>query len=1114
MSQEIAEKIRAAAQARGLDPELAVSIARAESSLNPSAKAAKSSASGLFQVTTDTWKQYKGAPGKQFDPDENIRVGMDIIADNMGSLRTALGREPRPAEVYAAHYFGPAGARSVLAAQPDTPIGDILSKRAIAANPNLKGKTVGAVLAQLEGKVGSSAVAAAPVAVQPDVSKPAVAPAAAAGEPGGRVVSRETGQEPAARLASLGPGYQAALALSFLADEDEKEERDLDRDPSISQQWLAQQASRPTGLALSDISIRSPFAAQEPVQPVRMNKGGEVKEPLLPEVSDYAATVAYEMYPGQQGQFTQQDAARHMLASGTLARKFGPTAAEMLGKLHEIKTSPLRWIGSKLGVSEMPVDYEQDLYNNQRGIEAGMRSRSQKELEDLIQSMVEQAREQNGERLTPQQIERMAGTPWIGKPQRPVKRAEGSPEEGERLTPQQIERIAQLEAKKREEAEKPAFLTPKSGIGRKISTKPGELELAAVQGMSELPYLLAGAPVDLATMAMRPFGYDVERPMLGSEDLKERALRAGIRQEPPKGEAARALYSMAELGASAVNPAAPVRGAVAAAQKTGEAAKMLARDFQQYNRQLDVPGASYAVRARGTPFMMSYGSTKGPDGRVLSTDQPEKYVRGEVATTVDPALNDWLLNRVTAYLRRDFATPDDQFVKAADANQLLHFVNKPMKRRDLDPYYERAENIGGIDSLPFVRQTEGFDPRGTAKTEYGKRVESLTDVSAWPVQLQDISSPGLIPPSMRDMAKTNPTARLTELGTNIDDTLQFNELAADMAKMRRMPKLYSVYSQPSVKVPEEYLLTDEALQGLTLAQASNRVAKFKKWEEETRQNMASRAFFEDPSIPRTPAGDGSVWVHPADLSKNRNMLRLVTDVGCDGGWCTKQQNYALDYGSGDNRLSILMDSKGRPQAQITLTTVSSDTDNFLLSMSDAETQAFKAAHPDVALYDAQAIRSTPEYDYWARNNVDQMSITEIKGVNNQSDIVGAPYVKQVQNEVKDLDSRFDLKDVDNLEGIGMVKVSNVYDLSLLGSNEKSFVMVRSLLKNKFGSEEAGLQALLNEAFRLNGGSKYFSVIDDDASNLFYKATGNLLGTEGRANGGMIERQSTDNRRYL
>ena len=133
-----------------------------------------------------------------------------------------------------------------------------------------------------------------------------------------------------------------------------------------------------------------------------------------------------------------------------------------------------------------------------------------------------------------------------------------------------------------------------------------------MQGVSEAPYLLAGAPVDLATMAMRPFGYNVEKPMFGSEDLKERALKAGIRQKPPEGKAARALYEMTQLGASAVNPAAPVRGAVKAAEKTGEAAKMLARDFQQYNQQLDVPGASYAVRNKGTPVVID---PKRPRGR-------------------------------------------------------------------------------------------------------------------------------------------------------------------------------------------------------------------------------------------------------------------------------------------------------------------------------------------------------------------------------------------------------------------------------------------------------------------------------------------------------------------
>jgi hypothetical protein len=179
------------------------------------------------------------------------------------------------------------------------------------------------------------------------------------------------------------------------------------------------------------------------------------------------------------------------------------------------------------------------------------------------------------------------------------------------LTPQQIEQIAAQEALEREKASSPAFLTPKSGKGRQISTKPGELEGAALQGVSEMPYLLAGAPVDLATMAMRPFGYDVEKPMFGSDDLKQRALAAGIRQKPPEGAAARALYEMGQLGASVVNPAAPVRGAVAVAGKTGEAAKRIAGDFQQYNQQISAPGASYAVPPQGRVMAPAPASNLG-----------------------------------------------------------------------------------------------------------------------------------------------------------------------------------------------------------------------------------------------------------------------------------------------------------------------------------------------------------------------------------------------------------------------------------------------------------------------------------------------------------------------
>lgn len=276
MAQELIDKIRAAAQARGIDPELALSIARAESSFDPRAKARTSSASGLFQVTKDTWKEFGGKPGRQLDPDENIRVGLDIIAKNTSTLKNALGREPRPAEVYAAHYFGPSGAKSFLFADPETPIASILGERAVKANPNLKGKTAGQVLAQLEGKVGSPASASAPAVSRETPPAPTRTPAEEIVEPALR--SGMTAQAPAAqKLAALGPGYQAALALSFLSDEDEKEGRDPDTGPSVAEEWLKQTASRPAALAMGDISVKSPFEALGP-QPQMLAEGGEVGE--------------------------------------------------------------------------------------------------------------------------------------------------------------------------------------------------------------------------------------------------------------------------------------------------------------------------------------------------------------------------------------------------------------------------------------------------------------------------------------------------------------------------------------------------------------------------------------------------------------------------------------------------------------------------------------------------------------------------------------------------------------------------------------------------------------------------------------------------------------------
>jgi hypothetical protein len=219
----------------------------------------------------------------------------------------------------------------------------------------------------------------------------------------------------------------------------------------------------------------------------------------------------------------------------------------------------------------------------------------------------------------------------------PTGYADGGEVEQERLTPQQIERIAAQEAAEREAASNAAFIAQKSGIGRKEGNiskalKSGEGQVEFAKGMTNVPQNILGAPVDLATMAMRPFGYDVEKPFMGSEYLKEKSRAAGLGFTPSTDPTLAGFYGAGDLASNLVNPAGATRAGVQAAGKTGEAAKMLARDFQQYNQELAVPGASYVRRPAGGVFPTAKSIEEEPisslDKSIKSTlDNNLSYVR-------------------------------------------------------------------------------------------------------------------------------------------------------------------------------------------------------------------------------------------------------------------------------------------------------------------------------------------------------------------------------------------------------------------------------------------------------------------------------------------------------
>jgi hypothetical protein len=144
-------------------------------------------------------------------------------------------------------------------------------------------------------------------------------------------------------------------------------------------------------------TLEGPSLTKNTLAKKRFAKGGEVKgteaegaEPSLFGVSNYATQSSARMFPDQLGQDDQRDAARHMLAAATLSRKYGPKAAELLGKAHEYTSNPQTFF-SMFGIGQPRDDLPYDVHNNRIGAELGSRATRQAELEKLVKAMALQA---------------------------------------------------------------------------------------------------------------------------------------------------------------------------------------------------------------------------------------------------------------------------------------------------------------------------------------------------------------------------------------------------------------------------------------------------------------------------------------------------------------------------------------------------------------------------------------------------------------------------------------------------------------------------------------------------------------------------------------------------
>ncbi|MEM8770605.1 MAG: hypothetical protein AAGD92_03040 [Pseudomonadota bacterium] len=192
--------IRKASAATGVSFDYLMKTALRESSLRADAEAKTSTAAGLFQFIEQTWlgvvKKYGDRHGLaeaaghirqdesgrfliadtqqraevlalRFDADAAAALAGELAGENKRLLEEKLGRPATAADLYAAHFLGPAKAVNLLKADKSAPAAEIVPSAAKANAPvfyeGVRARTVGEVIAGFAKSMGENALAPPPL---------------------------------------------------------------------------------------------------------------------------------------------------------------------------------------------------------------------------------------------------------------------------------------------------------------------------------------------------------------------------------------------------------------------------------------------------------------------------------------------------------------------------------------------------------------------------------------------------------------------------------------------------------------------------------------------------------------------------------------------------------------------------------------------------------------------------------------------------------------------------------------------------------------------------------------------------------------------------------------
>ena len=312
------------------------------------------------------------------------------------------------------------------------------------------------------------------------------------------------------------------------------------------------------------------------------------------------------------------------------------------------------------------------------------------------------------------------------------------------------------------------------------------------------------------------------------------------------------------------------------------------------------------------------------------------------------AVNKWLDTKLEKYIRNDMGTPDDP-IRLAHEEGYSHIPGNVAE--DLGSWL--PEDVAAM-RVKAGYPEEGFAVRKHAEAGFPEATEANarkaetwenladTEITASPAGAYQEQfrmareMPNFVPNGKQavSMAERNPWIEKLDRETpiykidrpmDLNENLGFNHMADEIENML----------DPESGLPAALRIKPEKLDQINIKQMVEKVDAVNKWRAEEASkaelegmmgNLTATPRLEVPeaqlSFVKEP---GMKWVDIPDTVEGEGM-KLCTTIGRQAGWCTQGEGLAERYGSGENRLTTLLDAEGRPHAQAMLKVMANDQD--------------------------------------------------------------------------------------------------------------------------------------------------------------------------------------------